>query len=80
MATSMDNVRELLGAESVAGNLIIGERLNRILVGKTDENGIFELTPEGKELVDAKLNPNKPKAKKDKKEKEDVVEIVSLSE
>lgn len=78
MATSMDNVRELLNAESVAGNLIIGERLNRILVGKTDENGIFELTPEGKELVDAKLNPNKPKAKA-KKDKEDVVEIDTLS-
>lgn len=59
MASSKAQVKELLGAQSVAGNLIVGERGKRVLVGKTDENGLFELTPEGKELVDAKLRPGK---------------------
>lgn len=68
MASSKSQVRELLGAQSVAGNLIVGERSKRVLVGKTDENGLFELTPEGKELVDAKLRPAKVKVKKGKEE------------
>lgn len=59
MASSKSQVKELLGAQSVAGNLIVGQREKRVLVGKTDENGLFELTPEGKELVDAKLRPGK---------------------
>ena len=59
MASSKAQVKELLGAQSVAGNLIVGERAKRVLVGKTDENGLFELTPEGKELVEAKLRPAK---------------------
>lgn len=64
MASSKSQVKELLGAQSVAGNLIVGERSKRVIVGKTDENGLFELTPEGKELVDAKLRPGKVKSKK----------------
>jgi hypothetical protein len=66
MASSKSQVRELLGAQSVAGNLIVGERAKRVIVGKTDENGLFELTAEGKELVEAKLNPAKAKSKKAK--------------
>lgn len=68
MASSKSQVKELLGAQSVAGNLIVGERAKRVLVGKTDENGLFELTPEGKALVDAKLRPAKVKSKKSKEE------------
>lgn len=66
MASSKSQVKELLGAQSVAGNLIVGERAKRVIVGKTDENGLFELTPEGRELVDAKLRPGKVKGKKAK--------------
>ena len=66
MASSKAQVKELLGAQSVAGNLIVGERAKRVIVGKTDENGLFELTPEGRELVDAKLRPGKTKGKKSK--------------
>lgn len=68
MASSKSQVKELLGAQSVAGNLVVGEREKRVLVGKTDENGLFELTKEGKELVDAKLRPAKAKSKKAKEE------------
>lgn len=71
MANSKSQVKELLGAQSVAGNLIVGERAKRVLVGKTDENGLFELTPEGKALVDAKLRPAKVKSKKSKEEATD---------
>ena len=71
MASSKSQVKELLGAQSVAGNLIVGERGKRVLVGKTDENGLFELTPEGKELVEAKLRPAKVKSKKVKEEAAD---------
>lgn len=71
MASSKSQVKELLGAESVAGNLIVGERSKRIIVGKTDDNGLFELTPEGKALVDAKLRPAKVKTKKSKEEAAD---------
>lgn len=71
MASSKAQVKELLGAQSVAGNLIVGERAKRVLVGKTDENGLFELTPEGKELVEAKLRPAKVKSKKVKEEATD---------
>ena len=68
MASSKSQVKELLGAQSVAGNLVVGQRDKRVLVGKTDENGLFELTKEGKELVDAKLRPAKVKSKKAKEE------------
>lgn len=71
MASSKSQVKELLGAQSVAGNLIVGERGSRTLVGKTDENGLFELTPEGKALVDAKLRPGKQTKKKAKEEATD---------
>lgn len=66
MASSKSQVKELLGAQSVAGNLIVGERGKSVIVGKTDENGLFELTPEGRALVDAKLRPAKVKNKKSK--------------
>lgn len=79
MASSKSQVKELLGAQSVAGNLIVGERGNRVLVGKTDENGLFELTPEGRELVDAKLRPAKVKGKKVKEEATDT-EFTEVSE
>lgn len=79
MASSKSQVKELLGAQSVAGNLIVGERGNRVLVGKTDENGLFELTPEGRELVDAKLRPAKVKSKKVKEEAADT-EFTEVSE
>lgn len=68
MAASKNSIKELLNAESVAGNLIVGERLNRVIVGRTDENGIFELTEEGRELVEAVTNPKK-QAKKNSKVK-----------
>ena len=68
MASSKSQVKELLGAQSVAGNLIVGERSKRVIVGKTDENGLFELTPEGKAMVDARLRPGKVKTKKQKEE------------
>lgn len=79
MASSKSQVKELLGAQSVAGNLIVGERGSRVLVGKTDENGLFELTPEGRELVDAKLRPAKVKSKKVKEEAADT-EFTEVSE
>lgn len=68
MASSKSQVKELLGAQSVAGNLIVGERDKSVIVGKTDENGLFELTPDGKALVDAKLRPGKQPKKKAKEE------------
>ncbi len=80
MASSKSQVKELLGAQSVAGNLIVGERAKRVLVGKTDENGLFELTPEGRVLVDAKLNPGKVKAKKSKKEEAADTEFTEIAD
>lgn len=80
MASSKSQVKELLGAQSVAGNLVVGQRDKRVLVGKTDENGLFELTPEGKALVDAKLNPGKAKAKKAKKEEATDTEFTEVAD
>jgi hypothetical protein len=80
MASSKSQVKELLGAQSVAGNLIVGQRGSRVIVGKTDENGLFELTPEGKELVDAKLNPGKAKSKKSKKAEATETEFTEVAD
>ena len=66
MAYTFDEVQQKLGAEIVAGNLICGILENRVFVGKTNEDGIFEVTPEGKEMLEAL---NKPKAAKKVKEK-----------
>jgi hypothetical protein len=72
MAYTFDEVQQKLGAEIVAGNLICGILENRVFVGKTNEDGIFEVTPEGKEMLEAL---NKPKvAKKAKKEAEEAAE------
>lgn len=67
MAYTFDEVREKLNAEIVGGNLITGILDKRVFVGKVDENGMFEVTPEGKEMLD---NLNKPKATKKAKEKD----------
>ena len=67
MAYTFDEVREKLNAEIVGGNLITGILDKRVFVGKVDENGVFDVTPEGKELLDAL---NKPKAAKKAKEKD----------
>ena len=72
MAYTFDEVQQKLNAEIVAGNLICGILENRVFVGKTNEDGIFEVTPEGKEMLEAL---NKPKvAKKAKKEAEEAAE------
>lgn len=72
MAYTFDEVQQKLGAEIVAGNLICGILENRVFVGKTNEDGIFEVTPEGKEMLEAL---NKPKAaKKAKKEADEAAE------
>lgn len=67
MAYTFDEVREKLNAEIVGGNLITGILDKRVFVGKVDENGVFDVTPEGKEMLDAL---NKPKATKKAKEKD----------
>ncbi len=49
MAYTFDEVQQKLNAEIVAGNLICGILDKRVFVGKTNEDGMFEITPEGKE-------------------------------
>lgn len=66
MAYTFDEVQQKLGAEIVAGNLICGILENRVFVGKTNEDGVFEVTPEGKAMLEAL---NKPKAAKKAKDK-----------
>ena len=72
MAASKNSIKEVLKAESVAGNLIVGRLANRVIVGRTDENGIFELTEEGRKMLDEinspKKQPKKGKAKADTEE------------
>lgn len=51
MALSREEVQEKLNAESVAGNLIVGERTDRVFVGKTSEDGIFTITEEGEAML-----------------------------
>ena len=47
MAYTFNEVQQKLNAEVVAGNLIVGERADRVFVGKTNEDGIFIITEEG---------------------------------
>jgi len=69
MAYTFDEVQQKLNAEIVAGNLICGILDKRVFVGKTNEDGMFEITPEGKEMLEG-LNKEKP-AKKAKEKAEE---------
>lgn len=72
MAYTFEEVRQKLNAEKVAGNLICGIMDKRVFVGKRNEEGIFEITPEGKAMLEAL---DKPKAaKKAKKEADEAAE------
>lgn len=53
MAYSREEVAKKLDAEIVGGNLIVGERANRVFVGKTSEEGVFTITEEGEALLAA---------------------------
>ena len=53
MAYSREEVAEKLNAEVVGGNLIVGERGDRVFVGKTSEEGVFTITEEGEKLLAA---------------------------
>jgi predicted transcriptional regulator len=63
MALSQAEVATKLNAEYVAGNLIVGERGNRVFVGKTSQDGVFTITEEGEALL-AALETVKPATKK----------------
>ena len=53
MAYSREEVAEKLNAEVVGGNLIVGERGDRVFVGKTSEEGVFTITEEGEAMLAA---------------------------
>ena len=53
MAYSREEVAEKLNAEIVGGNLIVGERGDRLFVGKTSEEGVFTITEEGEAMLAA---------------------------
>ena len=53
MALSRAEVEQMLNAESVGGNLIVGERADRVFVGKTSEDGVFTITEDGEKLLAA---------------------------
>lgn len=59
MAYSREEVAEKLNAEVVGGNLIVGERADRVFVGKTSEDGVFTITEDGEKLLTA-LESKKP--------------------
>lgn len=63
MALSREEVAAKLNAEYVGGNLIVGERSDRVFVGKTSQEGVFTITEEGEALL-AALETAKPAAKK----------------
>jgi predicted transcriptional regulator len=63
MALSQEEIATKLNAEYVAGNLIVGERSNRVFVGKTSQDGVFTITEEGEALL-AALETVKPAIKK----------------
>lgn len=67
MALSREEVAEKLNAEYVGGNLIVGERADRVFVGKTSEEGVFTITEEGEALLAALESKAKPAAKKAEK-------------
>lgn len=64
MALSKEEVAKKLNAESVGGNLIVGERADRVFVGKTSEEGVFTITEEGEALLAALEAKTKPALKK----------------
>ena len=53
MAYSREEVAQKLNAEYVGGNLIVGERGDRVFVGKTSEEGVFTITEDGEKLLAA---------------------------
>jgi hypothetical protein len=61
MALSRDQVQEKLNAEIVAGNLIVGERADRVFVGKTSEDGVFTITEAGEAMLAALETSKKAK-------------------
>jgi hypothetical protein len=63
MALSQAEVAAKLNAEYVAGNLIVGERSDRVFVGKTSQDGVFTITEAGEALL-AALETAKPASKK----------------
>ena len=72
MAYTFEEVQQKLDAEIVAGNLICGMLDKRVFVGKTNEDGVFEITPEGKAMLEA---VNKEKPAKKSKAKADTEEV-----
>lgn len=67
MASKQDLV-DLLAAEEVGGNFIAGPIGKRVFVGKINEAGVFEITPEGEEMLAAlTVVEEKPKATKNTK-------------
>jgi hypothetical protein len=67
MAYSREEVAAKLNAEYVGGNLIVGERGDRVFVGKTSQEGVFTITEEGEALLAELENKAKPAAKKAEK-------------
>lgn len=67
MALSKEEVAKKLNAESVGGNLIVGERADRVFVGKTSEEGVFTITEEGEAMLAALEEKAKPASKKAEK-------------
>ena len=74
MAYSREEVAEKLNAEVVGGNLIVGERGDRVFVGKTSEEGVFTITEEGEAKLAALEAAAKPASKKAAKVEEPAVE------
>ena len=63
MAFTKEELKTALNAQTVGGNLVVGERDKRVFVGKVDPDGMFEITPEGKEMMEQLRNPSKQKKK-----------------
>ena len=74
MAYSREQVAEKLNAEVVGGNLIVGERANRVFVGKTSEEGVFTITEEGEAMLAALETVKKIVSKKAAKVEEPAAE------
>ena len=73
MAYSREEVASKLNAEVVGGNLIVGERADRVFVGKTSEDGVFTITEEGEAML-AALEAAPKASKKTAKTEEPVAE------
>ena len=71
MAYSKQDLVEKLNAEEVGGQFIAGPIGGRVFVGKINEEGVFFITPEGEEMLEAAgkepVTEDKPKAAKAKK-------------